>query len=83
MRYAPPGSWYGEVGVTRSGRRWADADNTVEMPGYTRWDAMLGWRSAPWTVTLAVTNLTDRQYWRSNAMPGTPRSALLTANYQF
>ena len=26
------------------------------------------------TVTLAVLNLLDKKYWRSNAMPGAPRS---------
>lgn len=83
LRYAPPGKWYGEVGVTHSGKRWADTDNTVEVPGYTRWDAMVGWRANPWTLTLAITNLTDREYWRSDAMPGAPRTALFTANYQF
>lgn len=83
VRYAPVGAWYGEVGVTHSGSRWADTANTEKVPGYTRWDALVGWRQDAWTVTLALTNLTDRTYWRSNAMPGAPRSALLTANYQF
>ena len=83
VRYAPAGRWYAEVGVTHASPRWEDEDNTSELPGYTRWDAMLGWRSAPWTVTLGITNLTDREYWRSTAMPGAPRTVLLSATYQF
>ncbi|MDO4232333.1 MAG: TonB-dependent siderophore receptor [Lautropia sp.] len=83
VRYAPAGNWYGEVGVTHTGPRWEDEDNTQRLPSYTRWDAMAGWRQAPWTVTLAVTNLLDKEYWRSSAMPGAPRTFLLTANYQF
>ncbi|MFT3721459.1 MAG: TonB-dependent siderophore receptor [Pseudorhodoferax sp.] len=83
LRYAPPGPWYGEIGVTHTSARWLNAANTSELPGYTRWDAMLGWRSAPWTVTAAVSNLFDAEYWRSSAMPGAPRSFLLSANYQF
>lgn len=83
VRYAPAGHWYAEVGVTHASPRWENAANTVELPGYTRWDAMLGWRSAPWTVTLGITNLTDREYWRSTSMPGAPRTVLLSATYQF
>lgn len=83
VRYAPEGAWYGEVGVTHASPRWLNAANTQELPGYTRWDAMVGWRQAPWTVTLGITNLTDRTYWRASNMPGTPRTVLMTANYQF
>ncbi len=83
LRYAPAGAWYGEVGVTHTSRRYTNALNTATVPGYTRWDALVGWRAAPWTVTLAVSNLLDKEYWRSNAMPGAPRSFLLSANYQF
>jgi iron complex outermembrane receptor protein len=32
---------------------------------------------------MAVSNLLDTEYWRSNAMPGAPRTFLLSANYQF
>ncbi len=83
LRYAPPGAWYGEVGVTHTSRRYTNLANTSILPGYTRWDGLVGWRAAPWTVTLAVSNLLDKEYWRSSSMPGTPRSFLLSANYQF
>ena len=83
VRYAPSGPWYAEIGVTHTSARWTNAANTARLPGYTRWDALVGWRAAPWTVTLAVSNLLDKEYWRSSAMPGAPRSFLLSANYQF
>ena len=83
VRYAPSGPWYAEIGVTHTSARWTNAANTARLPGDTRWDALVGWRAAPWTVTLAVSNLLDKEYWRSSAMPGAPRSFLLSANYQF
>ena len=82
-RYVPSSRWYGEAGVSYAGSRWANAANTVELPGYARWDASVGWRPLPWTVTLAVSNLFDKAYWRSNAMPGMPRTVLLSASYLF
>lgn len=83
LRYAPQGPWYGEIGATHTSERYSNAANTARVPGYTRWDALLGWRAAPWTVTLAISNLLDKEYWRSSSMPGAPRSVLVSANYQF
>ena len=83
LRYAPEGPWYGEVGVTYRGPIYNNVANTSERAGYTRWDASVGWRAMPWTVTLAVTNLTDTEYWRSTSMPGAPRGVLLSTNYVF
>lgn len=83
LRYAPQGPWYGEIGVTHTSARWLNAANTSRLPAYTRWDAMVGWRAAPWTVTVAVTNLLDKEYWRSVDMPGAPRGVLVSATYQF
>ena len=83
LRYAPKGPWYGEIGVTYTGSRFTNAANTSVLPGYTRWDALVGWRQDAWTVTVALSNLFDKQYWRSSSMPGTPRSVLVSANYQF
>jgi iron complex outermembrane receptor protein len=69
--------------VTHTSARWSNAANTSRTPGYTRWDGLLGWRAAPWTATLAVSNLLNTRYWRSSAMPGAPRSFLLSVNRQF
>jgi len=83
LRYAPPGAWYGEIGATHTSRRYTNIANTSIVPGYTRWDGLIGWRAEPWTVTVAVSNLLDKEYWRSSSMPGSPRSFLVSANYQF
>ena len=83
MRYAPAGAWYGETGVTFRGPIYNDLANTSRRPGYARWDASVGWRTQPWTITLAATNLANSRYWRSTSMPGTPRSLLLSVNYLF
>jgi iron complex outermembrane recepter protein len=83
VRYAPEGAWYGELGVTHTSSRYTNEANTTRLPGYTRWDALIGWRAAPWSATLALSNLLDKEYWRSASMPGAPRSVLLSVNYQF
>ncbi len=83
VRYAPQGPWYAEIGVTHTSARWLNAANTSRLPGYTRWDALVGWRADAWTATLAVSNLADKEYWRATTMPGAPRSVLVSVNYQF
>lgn len=83
VRYAPSAPWYAELGVTHVGDRWTNPANTVRLPGFTRWDGLVGYRAAPWTVTAGISNLLDKEYWRANSMPGAPRSVLVSANYQF
>nr|WP_289844595.1 TonB-dependent receptor [Acinetobacter soli] len=55
----------------------------VHINGFARLDAAIGYSFAPWNVTLAVNNVTDKQYWRSAELPGTPRNVLLRFGYQF
>lgn len=83
VRWVPRSDFYGEVGVTYRGSAYTSLANTSERPGYTRWDASIGWRPMPWTVTLAVTNVGNKRYWRASNMPGSPRTFLLSANYMF
>ena len=80
--------WFGEVGVTAVGKRFADSANTTVLPGYQRWDARAGYRQKTWDATLAVENLTDRDYFVSatssaQIMPGNPRQFLLSTRYRF
>ena len=83
VRYAPQ-PWYAEVGVTHLGKRHYWNGNTEQhLPGFTRVDAMVGFTRAPWTFTAAVQNVFDKQYWRSSAMPGSPRALMVKANYEF
>ncbi len=83
VRYLPTEQWYTEVGVTYVGSYYPNINNAVKMEGFNRVDAAIGYSAEPWNVTLAVNNLTNKEYWRSDSMPGTPRNVLLRLNYQF
>ncbi|HGY4639916.1 TPA: TonB-dependent receptor [Acinetobacter baumannii] len=83
VRYLPTEQWYTEVGVTYVGSYYPNINNQVKMEGFNRVDTAIGYSADPWNVTLAVNNLTNREYWRSDSMPGTPRNVLLRLNYQF
>lgn len=83
LGYGAPAGFFAETGLTYSGSTWADIPNTRKQNGYTRWDAMLGWRAKDWQATLAATNLTDKAYWRSNSMPGQPRAVQAKVTYRF
>ncbi len=83
VRYLPTEQWYTEVGVTYVGSYYPNINNQVKMEGFNRVDAAIGYSAEPWNVTLAVNNLTNKEYWRSDSMPGTPRNVLLRLNYQF
>ncbi|MDO5626507.1 MAG: TonB-dependent receptor, partial [Pseudomonadota bacterium] len=83
VRYTPH-PWYAEVGVTHLGKRFYTAQNTPQnLPGFTRVDAMLGYTHAHWNFTFAVHNVLNTRYWRSSAMPGSPRAFTLKGTYQF
>jgi len=83
VRYLPTEQWYTEVGVTYVGSYYPNLNNQAKMEGFNRVDAAIGYSADPWNVTLAVNNLTNKEYWRSDSMPGTPRNVLLRLNYQF
>lgn len=86
-RYVAPASqWFAEVSAVHSGKRYPNppASYLTATPGYTRLDALLGWRFAPNVqAVLAVQNLGNRQYWRNSHMPGEPRSFLARVSYEF
>lgn len=88
IRYLPVEKIYGEIGATYVGDAKiysnGNLDNTpIDFQGFTRLDAAIGYSADPWNVTLAVNNLTNKDYWRSESMPGTPRNVLVRLNYQF
>ena len=83
IRYLPTEDAYAEVGVTHVGDSWTNSDNTTRLKGFNRFDAAFGYNFDQWRASLAVTNLLDKDYWRSSSMPGTPRSVLLRLNYKF
>lgn len=78
------------AGVTALSQRFANPGNTVALPGYATVDAMAGWKLGRVDLQLNVYNLLDREYIVSGhgsspnlSLPGAPRSAALTARYQF
>jgi iron complex outermembrane recepter protein len=83
VRYLATEKLYGEVGATYVGSYYTSDENTTKMPDWTRLDAALGYKDTKWGATVAVNNLANKEYWRSNAMPGTPRSYLFKMNYYF
>lgn len=89
VRYAPNDRLYGELGVTKVGKRYGAISTSrgvsigESLPGFTRVDAMIGWNQAPFNVTLAVANVFNKRYWRSDSMPANPRSVTMRLNYTF
>ena len=83
VRYLPVEKWYGELGATYVGSYFTSDKNTTKMPDWTRLDAAVGYKDDKWGATIAVNNLTDKEYWRSSSMPGAPRNYLFRVNYFF
>ncbi|MPT47856.1 MAG: TonB-dependent siderophore receptor [Sphingobium sp.] len=83
VRYVPAEWLYVEGGVTHVGDQWTNLPNTTLLKGYERLDAAIGYSIGHVNLTLAISNLANKKYWRSGAMPGMPRNVLLRANYQF
>ena len=83
LRYLPTEKLYGEVGATYVGPFYTSDANTTEIDGWTRYDTAIGYKDDRWGLSFAVSNLMDKEYWRSNSMPGMPRNYLLRMNYEF
>ncbi|BBP68294.1 ligand-gated channel protein [Pseudomonas sp. Seg1] len=88
LTWKPEMGWYGETGLTLVGQRYADNANTTVLPGYGRWDALVGYRFKDWDLRTALNNITDREYYASatsaaQIMPGAPRSVVMTGTYSF
>lgn len=86
VRYTPTETLYGELGVTGTGKRYYTNSRSgarEDIPGFARVDAMAGWNRKNLNITLAVNNLLNQKYWRSNDMPGAPRGVTARVNYSF
>lgn len=82
--------WRAGAGVTYVGDRFANPGNTVTLPAYTKFDAMVGYKLAKLDLQLNLNNLLNRGYIVSGHgtspnlnLPGAPRNAQLTARYNF
>ena len=62
VRYLPTEKLYGEVGVTYVGSYYPNINNLTKMDSFNRVDAAIGYNADPWNVTLAVSNLTNKEY---------------------
>jgi len=88
LTWKPEMGWYGETGLTLVGQRYADNANTTVLPGYGRWDALVGYRFKDWDLRAALNNITDREYYASatsqyQIQPGALRSVVMTGTYSF
>ncbi|NNA57641.1 TonB-dependent receptor [Pseudomonas koreensis] len=88
LTWKPEMGWYGETGLTLVGQRYADNANTTVLPGYGRWDALVGYRFKDWDLRAALNNITDREYYASATSQnqiqlGAPRSVVMTGTYSF
>ena len=88
ITWKPEMGWYAETGLTLAGDRYADSLNTVVLPGYGSWDALVGFRHKEWDVRAALNNITDKTYYESatsvaQIQPGEPRNLVVTGTYSF
>ncbi len=74
-------------GAYYTGEKWGDTTNTDKIPSYTLYDAGLRYKTKintyPTTFNLAITNLTDEDYWASNTILGDPRSVAFSMKMEF
>ncbi|WP_288843723.1 TonB-dependent siderophore receptor [uncultured Deefgea sp.] len=85
--YQIDGNWKVGGGFNAMGKRYTNLDNIVNLPGYVRWDAMAEWNHRDVSVQLNVYNLFDTDHYeglyQGFTLPGTQRSARLSASYKF
>ena len=77
------------VGIIHRGAIFANVDNAVTLPAFTRFDVALYWTlSDAMQLQLNVENVGDTRYFASahsnnNISPGAPRSTWLTINFRY
>lgn len=82
VRYLPCENWFTELEINYKGSMYSDDKNQHKRSGYAVWNSAVGYQAKSYDITLSLTNLLGKGYWRSNSMPGTPRAFLLTASYK-
>jgi len=77
------------IGAIYRGEFFASTDNTVTVPGFTRFDGALFWDVSEHVhLQLNIENLLDKEYYSAahsnqNITPGAPRGAMLSARFTF
>ncbi|MDB5883327.1 MAG: TonB-dependent receptor [Ramlibacter sp.] len=84
------GGWSAGLGVIHQGESFANADNAVTLPAFTRADAAVYYAFAggKTRIALNVENLFDKKYFptadaNNNISPGAPRNARVTLSTVF
>ena len=88
-RYDVNASFGVGLGIIHRGAIYANVDNLVTLPAFTRFDGAVYWTLNPSVqLQLNIENLGNKRYFASahsnnSLSPGTPRSAWLTMNVHF
>ena len=89
LRYAKNDKWYVESGVTGYSKRYSyqvtkTSVTDQHLPGFVRLDASAGYNfNEHAQITLAINNILNKKYWRSDSRPGDERSFMLNMHYTF
>jgi iron complex outermembrane recepter protein len=74
------------AGAFHVSERAVNNANLFFLPGYTRADALVSYRTVAWNLALNLQNVTDRKYFDSSGgvfHPMPPRQWFVTAGYRF
>jgi catecholate siderophore receptor len=76
-------------GATYMSERYANPTNTVQVGGYTRWDATVAYTQPKYDIRLNLFNLANKMYYDAliqsdggRSVPGSGRTAMLSLNYR-
>ena len=82
--------WEVGTGITYLSERFANNQNTVQVPDYIRWDATLAYHQPKYDIRLNLLNITNRLNYeavipsdRGRSVPSIDRTALLTLTYRY
>ena len=82
-------TWEIGGGVFYVGARYANNQNTVQVPAYTRFDATAAWKQPNYEIRLNVQNIFNTMYYDSlmasdggRAVPGNGTTGILTLTYR-
>ena len=85
--YQINGNWRVGGGMNAMSKRYTNSANVVFLPSYVKWDAMAEWSHRDVSIQLNVYNLFDAEVFEGLyggfSVPGTTRSARVTAAYKF
>jgi catecholate siderophore receptor len=82
--------WEVGGGYSQATTRWMNTGNTGQVPGYTIFNAMIGYVQRSYDVRVNLYNLTNKTYYVAGyennpafVLPGAPRTGSITVRYRF